>query len=403
MTVFNRLLEIHPEHAEIWCYKVLLLISMNQIDEAIEAFEIVISLEPQNGDLSLDKGHMPYIGYGRLEKAIEAFQRIKLFLTDSGLLYFKSCVFELLAKSEESIEALKSMIEFTPDAAQAWFDLGKNLESRGRCEEAIEAYETVIKYVPDFAEAWTRIGNIQHIFLGDVERAAEAYDMAIQCDNEDQGAWNQKGLLLFNQHDYEKAKEAHRKAIECYPEFADAWINLGNCHFCLHEYNLAKNAYHVAIEHYHLNPWALWIKIGKCNSYLGDYEKAIIAYDITLENNPKNSEAWLNKSDCYIKLSEFGKATKAYNMAVKYQDESAEYWCIKGSELSIKGEFKQALDAYKMSIRYDSDYLLAWYGAACMFEKINKKQMSLRFLQKTIELNKQKLEKSQLSYCGLTL
>jgi len=116
------------------------------LDEAINAFEKVISLKPDYAD-----------GYNNLGNA----------LNESGY-------------SAEAIKAYLRALKLNPDFSEASNNLGNALRDRGRLDEAILAYQQAIDMQPAYAEAYNNMGTVLSE-LGDLDQALTAYKKAIEC------------------------------------------------------------------------------------------------------------------------------------------------------------------------------------------------------------------------------
>ena len=208
-------------------------------------------------------------------------------------------------------------------------------------------------------------------------------------------AWLAKGDLLFHKKEYEKAVESYCRVIECKPDVHSAWDMLGDCHFELENYNKALDAYSKAINYQPSSMYSehTYIKIGNCFSRVGEFDKAINMYDMVIDYNPENSEAWLNMSDTYLRSNNLNKAFYAYDMAMKNQVTFAAESYNRGVILSESGQYNEALKAFLSAIRIDSNYILAWYGAACMYDKLKEVKKASEYLEKAIKLNKENRSK----------
>ncbi|KAF5091739.1 tetratricopeptide repeat protein [Methanospirillum sp. J.3.6.1-F.2.7.3] len=109
---------------------------------------------------------------------------------------------------------------------------------------------------------------------GELDKAIEAFNKAIDINPKDEIAWNNKGTALVEQGKFNEAIEAFDKAININSDFEDAWMNKGL---------ILKN--------------------------LGRYEEAIDAFEEVLRINP-NNELVQEYRDELLKLINDSNPTK---------------------------------------------------------------------------------------------
>jgi predicted Zn-dependent protease len=116
-------------------------------------------------------------------------------------------------------------------------------------------------------------------------------------------AYNNLGMLYFDEHDYRHATEVLKRGLELHPDMPSAKAMLGMSYFqlgmndkaepllraALHA-NPADNNVEMMLAHILINLH----KYGEAASYLNDF----------LERNPKNQEGWYLLGKTYLQLSE---------------------------------------------------------------------------------------------------
>jgi len=205
-----------PSTATDWYNKGLALKEQGKYDEAIQAYDEAIRLDPNYAEAWYKKGNA-LIGQGKYDEAIQAYDEA---------------------------------IRLDPNYAKAWYNKGTALYSQGKYDEAIEAYDEAIRLDPKLAEPWDNKGSaLAH--QGKYDEAIQAYDEAIRLDPNDAKTWNNKGVSLEDQGKYDEAIEAYDETIRLDPKLAVAWYNKGNALKKLGEYDEAIKAYDEVIR---LNP-----------------------------------------------------------------------------------------------------------------------------------------------------
>ena len=120
LQAFDRAIAINPQFALAWYKKGHTLFNQSKYDEAIQAYNKVIEIAPQHAEIWNDKG---------------------VVLNNQG-------------KYDEAIQVLNKAIELDPQFALAWYNKGLALSDQGKYDEALKAYDEAIRLNPDFAKAW---------------------------------------------------------------------------------------------------------------------------------------------------------------------------------------------------------------------------------------------------------
>ena len=105
--------------------------------------------------------------------------------------------------------------------------MGNALYEQGKLEKAEEAFNMALSSKPDFADAHFNLGNALYE-QGKLEKAEEAFNMALSSKPDFADAHFNLGNALYEQGKLEKAEEAFNMALSSKPDFADAHFNLGN-------------------------------------------------------------------------------------------------------------------------------------------------------------------------------
>ena len=133
----------NPEEAEGWYTKGYNLARLGKYDEAINAYDEAIRLDP---------------------KYVNAW-------------YAKGNNLNNLGRYDEAINAYDGAIRLDPKYENAWYAKGVDLKKQERYDEAINAYGEAIRLDPKYAKAWYAKGNALKL-LGRTTEADAAYAKA---------------------------------------------------------------------------------------------------------------------------------------------------------------------------------------------------------------------------------
>ena len=351
------------------------------IDEALEAFDNAIQIEPQNIDAWLGKA--------------------------------KSLAY--MDEKNESLEAFRNILNLTnetikenPEDTSAWQSKGIALASLGREAEATDAFERSIELLnqsllndPKDAEAWwLKAENLE--LLGRSDSALEAYDKVIELNSSEAvGAWLRKSDIFYGlPGGYNQSQDAFGEAVDLMgvnsTSFISFWYPEGD---------------HTII----LNEWMIDGQIVRVD--FGRYNRSIQAYDdlVQTRSNSGLFAAWQSKSRAITPLdTTLGKPSEyllgsspnwvVYNFSRadfpgnkgsadlqegSFEDNSAEDWFNRGQELQRNDSHEEALQAFDKAIEINQSYAFAWGGKGYVLYNMGRYEEAIPVYDRAVELDPQ--------------
>lgn len=223
---YDKAIQIDPENVGAWDGKALALKSLalsshdtekfneslKAYDQSIELYNERIAKNPQ------DTNALYYKGLALTGRALAMKAGEKLNISsdkDDRIKYF-----------EEAIDAYDRIIEIDPKYVTAWKNKGNVLYSLGEYNESLEALDKAIEIVPDYGLAWYSKG-LALFEMGRYEEAIQAYDNALKTFPDNAGIWYNKANALSGQGKYDEAVDAYDHAINLDPSLGDAWHGKG--------------------------------------------------------------------------------------------------------------------------------------------------------------------------------
>ncbi|MEM8722985.1 MAG: tetratricopeptide repeat protein, partial [Cyanobacteria bacterium P01_G01_bin.39] len=116
---------------------------------------------------------------------------------------------------------------------------------------------------------------------GDIKKALELFERAIEIDPNDDETWFNRGVALGELGRLEEELASYDRAIEIKPDYDSAWFNRGNALF-----------------------------------YLGGLEEALASYERTVEIDPNDDETWYNRGVALGELGRLEEALASYDRAI---------------------------------------------------------------------------------------
>ena len=159
------------------------------------------------------------------EEAIEAYDRAIQINPDSvDALVSKGAALKNLGRYKESGKACDQALRINPKSAGAWANKAAALGSLGKFKESLTACDQSLKYDPNFFNALIIKSSVLP-FLGKFSEAIEVYDKVLIIDPNDADIWNNKGAILDELGQYDDAMKAYDQALKIDPNHIKAREN----------------------------------------------------------------------------------------------------------------------------------------------------------------------------------
>jgi len=286
---FERSLQIDPEsHPPVWSLRGLLLMQLDEYEEALFSFDEALRLKPNYPAAWYDRGNILF--------------KLELY--------------------EEAIASFEQVIKFKPDYQENWNNWGASLGNLGRHQEAFEIFEKVVKDNPDDFEALFNLGCAM-ASLEQYAEALETFERVIKLNPDFYLAYQQKSMILLQLERYEESLSAFEKVVKANPSDPDAWNNLGAMLGRLNRFDDALASYDNVLKIEHDYPNA-WLNRGFTLFQLGRTEEAFIAYGKALKASPSNPEVFYSKACCYALMSNIDLALEQLQRALELDSEYGE-------------------------------------------------------------------------------
>lgn len=179
----NQYLNINQSDTWGWNFRANLLKKMERYDEALESFDMVITLDPSNAQAYNDRA-----------------------LILSG------------AKNQDldALASLETALQIDSLNANIWYNKGMILEKIGRYNQSLEAYSRATDLNEDLDRAWYRLGHVLMLTESYNESRA-SLEKAIELNSGNAEAWNDMGLVLRKLNRNVEARDSFRRAAQLDP------------------------------------------------------------------------------------------------------------------------------------------------------------------------------------------
>jgi tetratricopeptide (TPR) repeat protein len=211
-----------------WIGNGSMLISQSKYDEAIQAFDKAIELDPQCAASALTFKGKALTKQGKNDEAMQCFNKAIELAPDYEVPWeYKGTVLYKQGKYDEAIQAFDKAIEANSEiAGEAFYYKSRILYNESKYDEVIQCCQQSLELHPQQSALW----NIKGMALtkqGKYDDAIQSYDRAIELSPQSGFIWSNKGSALNSEGKYDEAMQALDKAIELDSKYALAWNNKG--------------------------------------------------------------------------------------------------------------------------------------------------------------------------------
>ncbi|ODQ77027.1 hypothetical protein BABINDRAFT_163921 [Babjeviella inositovora NRRL Y-12698] len=247
------------------------------------------------------------------------------------------------------------------------------------------------------AKAWLAIGSFAET-LGDVDKAAAAYDSVLRHDPVNAQALTQLASLYRSRDMFAKAAELYQAALNVAPEQGETWGLLGHCYLMLDDLQRAYTAYQQAL--YHLgnpNVPKLWHGIGILYDRYGSLEYAEEAFARVLELDPnfdKALEIYFRLGIIYKHQNKLQQALECFKYILPLPPSpltQPDIWFQIGLVLEAQRDWLGAKDAYERVLQANPQHAKVLQQLGCLYAQgltsFYNLDTSLKLLAQSLELD----------------
>jgi len=224
-----------------------------------------------------------------------------------------------------------------------------------------------------------------YLRLGQLERALEYFDRAVEMDPSNADAWNGRGVVFTHQRDYGQALAAYLNALKNNPNDAGYRLNVALTYHLQGKTEEAEQAYAQAVDQNRefagildrvlknappsagtqqsgaadpLRRIASNQAYGDGSSYLrlNRLDRAVETFDRALELNPDNIDALNAKGVVLTRQRKYPEAVALYNRAITLDSTDGGFQINLAITYHLMGQAAEARAAYKQAIEIEPSY-----------------------------------------------
>lgn len=320
---------MHPHSSEIQMKKAELLIIDKQYEEALNILNVLVKIEPDNGELFFLKGQA-HLALRDFNMAHEGFWHSTHCPTDDkvDLLYRIAGLYQDIDEPNFALRYLLYGFSLDRYSLNILFELGYCYERLGELNKSEHYYNLYLDQNAFSTSVWYNLG-IVHTRKGEFAKALEAYDYALAVD----------------------------------PANASALHNQANTYATIEKYAEAAESFTELLTYEPENP-RIFASIGECYEKLGNFDKAFETFKKCLELDALFPDAYFGMGIAYFKQDKLDQALTNIQRAIALEPENYDYWLGLAKVLFEMGSDKEAMDAYKEATTLNPDEVDAFIGIA---------------------------------------
>ena len=222
---YDRLIDAgNPDSLALY-RRAVALDASGQTDKALEDYTAAIKADPKSSLAFIGRGVLLAVRKRAYDRAIEDFDKVLVIEPDNvEALVSRGDAFGQLGDLGRAMADLNRAVTLAPDKPTVLLTRGQVESRRGNLTGAARDYEAALKLDPRYAAAMINLAAIR-LMQGQPGAAIELLDQAIAIDRANPLAFYNRGYAEFARKQYEKAIADYGSAIEIDPGMGLAYNN----------------------------------------------------------------------------------------------------------------------------------------------------------------------------------
>lgn len=315
---YEHVLSIDPENLYALNDKGYLFNKLGRYYEALECLDKVLSIDPTNVNALLNKGNS--LGYlNRHNEAIDFYDQVlKIEPNNFNALNNKGHELLLLNNVKESQQYLEMAFKIEPENLLVLYNKGLLYKKKGDYKEALKWFDKLLYLNPEHIDGLLKKGDIL-LTTGQEQEPALIFQHVLKLDPKNIGALNGMGIYLMKhstiEDGFEEVIQYFDKAFEINPEHFET---LNNKAGCILRFRKTDKDIDEAIQYFDKaltirpNEIGVLLNLGIAYNLRRKYDEAIKYFDKILKNLPNDTTALLFKAETLLDMMKYNEAIKYF-------------------------------------------------------------------------------------------
>ena len=356
---------INPNNAAWHAHRGYILDELDRVEEAAEAYERALELEPGDRDVAVALG-IAFTRRGHLPRALEVFENIAKIYPDFEPAYcHRIHIYAELGRHDRAEEMFYLAQELDDECPHCFFSIGVSLAVRGITDRAIYCWQRVLELDPDYVGVNRRIAQAYRS-QGKLERAREYLVLELRNDPGNTDLLYELGGLALEMGEVDAAAAKFAQITELDPGHLEAHFALGKIWLRQGSVGRALDCFE-AIEgsledEEHLPDFARWV--GEALFRLERFEEACKRLKEAAALDASDADVLMLLGNSLLGAKRQAEATDCYRklLAIDARNPFAHHNL--GVCLCQVGQHPAGLEHCLQAIRLKPDYVVAMYNAA---------------------------------------
>ena len=218
---YEKALRLNPDYADSHNNLGAMRLKAGEIDKAIDSYRTAGRLAPWSADVQSNLGHA-LLEKGLHAEAVRAFRKaheidveVPQPLVNLGNAYLQ------MKRFQEAVSAYGKALRMRPDSAEVHHNLGYAFLESGRLDDALASFDRAVRLRPQYASAQNNRGTV-FLRKGRFEDAGRAFEGAIRADSEFRPAYINLAMTRLRGNQIGKAEDVLRRLLKVKPDDAVA-------------------------------------------------------------------------------------------------------------------------------------------------------------------------------------
>ena len=222
---YDRLIDPNNPNSLALYRRAVALDASGQTDKALEDYSAAIKADPKSSLAFLGRGVLLAVRKRAYDRAVEDFDKVLVIEPDNvEALVSRGDAFAQLGDLGRAMADLNRAVALAPDKPTVLVTRGQVESRRGNLAGAARDYEAALKLDARYADAMINLAAIRSM-QGQSGAAIDLLDQAIAIDRRNPLAFYNRGYAEFAQKQYDKAIADYSSAIEIEPRMGLAYNN----------------------------------------------------------------------------------------------------------------------------------------------------------------------------------
>jgi tetratricopeptide (TPR) repeat protein len=321
---FDKALELAPKDVELLEMKKVSLKHTDRLEELVKICNRIIKLDGRNRNAFVDLGVASH-RLSRYDEAIEAFDAaLGIEPGNLAVLNYKKTSVVAKGVAEEIIGACDSILTVSPSDKPAMMDKAFALERLGRLAEANDTYSMALAVDDRDKELHNRKGLVL-IGLGRYADAVVEFDRTFALDGSDLMPLDNKGRAFLLMREYDRALQVFDQCVTGQPGNPRFQSDRGRALASLGNLAEAVDAFDASLAVDKGDPQT-WKYKGNVMFKLGQFQDCVICLNRALELGAEEQGIYKAKGRALEELKHYNDALDAFQRAVAIDVTDASAW-----------------------------------------------------------------------------